>query len=393
VTCGEAEPAFNWQLSELLVTGLSDRGFDAELLFTGNPRALLVSEKVSAAPLRVLAPSLGKLVTHKQRWDALTRSLAVSAPVILIHNLDVIASALAPVPSPGMGILGIVHAASQEQLEQAARLGRYWQRAVATSEPLAQRVLDAAPFLRDRLVVIARPVRHYPAPEQRDPHQPLGIVVSGRHPRRDSTMAFLVPLVQGLQAARVPFTLTAVNAGPEAELLKTAASAEVSDGRIRIMNSLTSQEVSALLRASDVLMLSEAGGGGIDLAEGMSAGVAVIALAQDADADQRLCDGVQGFLVPVGSVQTCVERLGRLAADRELLERMRNAAHETVRSAPDVREVCEAYAVLISEMLDALRSRTYAKPAALYVDPVLGALSLPPMLQMETVRLGFAKNP
>ncbi|MFI4889118.1 MAG: glycosyltransferase family 4 protein [Steroidobacterales bacterium] len=394
VTCGESEPQSNWQLSEFLVGGLLDRGFDAELIFTGNPRALPPPDRVRIAPVRVLSPSFGKSLTHKQRWDALTRILEVASPVVLIHNLDLIGSALAPIPCPGAGILGIVSAASQAQLEQAARLGRYWQRAVATSESVAQRVLDAAPILRERLVVIPRPAHRYPEPERRHPGRPLGIVVSGRHPRQDSAKGFLVPLLRGLHALRVPFTLTAVGAGPEAELLKTAATAEVNDGRVRILDSPTPQEISELLRASDVLvMLANGSDGGIDLLETMSAGLAIITVAKDDEAENLLREGIDGFSAPMASVRTCVECLGQLARDRDLLERMRGAAHQTGHSAPDAAQVCDAYAALIEEMLEELRSRAYAKPAALYVDAVFGALSLPPMFQMNPVTLGFAMKP
>ncbi len=394
VTCGDSEPPLNWQQSELLVGGLLDRGYDAELLFTGNPRSLITDNRAGNVPLRVLAPSFGKSVTAKQRWDTLTRILAITAPIVLVHNLDPIASALAPVPSRGMGILGIVSSASQEQLEQIARLGRYWQRAVTTSESLLQLVLEAAPFLRERLVVIPRPVHHYPEPELRKPDRPLGIVVSGRHPRRDSAMAFLVPLVRGLQTARIPFALTAVNAGPEAGLLKMVAHADAPEGRVRIVDSPNSAEVSELLRANDVLvMLSEGDGRGINLDEAMCAGLAVIAIAKDADSDKRFHDGIHGFSAPMAGVQTCLERLGLLASNRELLERMRSAAHQTGSSSPDAAQIGDRYAALIEEMLAELRARAYVKPAPLYIDPIIGALSLPPFFHLENARLGFPTKP
>jgi glycosyltransferase involved in cell wall biosynthesis len=392
VTTGDSEPQRNWLFSEFLVGGLLERGFDAEWIFTGNPRALGAPGRGRTQPLRVLAPSFGKSVSHKQRWDALTRVLEVAAPAVLIHNLDPIASALAPVPCPGTGILGIIHTTAQEELEQAGRLGRYWQRAVTTSELLGQRIIDAVPLLRDRLVVIPRPVHRYPEPERRSPDTPLGIVVSGRPPRRNSVMGFLGPLVRGLRAARVSFELTAVNTGPEADLLKAAASGEINDGRLKIVESLSAHEVSQLLRANDVLvMLGDGEAGGIDSLEAMCAGLAVITVAKDDDADSRLQDGIQGFCVPMASVQTCVERLGRLAVDREQLERMRSAAHQTGLSAPDAAQVSDAYAGLIGEMLEELRSQSYVKPAPLYVDPVLGALSLPPMFELQADRLGFPK--
>ena len=129
------------------------------------------------------------------------------------------------------------------------------------------------------------------------------------------------------------------------------------------------------------------------MAEAMHAGLAVIAIAQGADVNDLFQDGVQGFRVPrSGGVQACIARLGQLAQDRDLLERLRYAAHQKGSGVAGTGDVCDAYAALLSEMFDELRSLAYQKPAPLFVDPVLGALSLAPMFQLEPDRLGFPKK-
>lgn len=43
-------------------------------------------------------------------------------------------------------------------------------------------------------------------------------------------------------------------------------------------------------------------------------------------------DGVNGFLVPVGNVDALSDRLGRLLFDRELAQRLGDAARKSIRS-------------------------------------------------------------
>ena len=236
--------------------------------------------------------------------------------------------------------------------------------------------------------------RHYPAPERRSVDRPLSVVVCGRHQRRDSCMPFLLPLVRGLQTAQLPFAMTVVGGGPEAQLLKAAASAEVARGQLQILDAVTPAEIPTLLRESDVfLLLSNDHGAGIELAEAMHAGLAIIAVAQDAEVNDRVQHGVHGFRLPRGSAQACVARLSQIGRDRDELERMRSASHQTGLGAPDAADVFDAYAALLKQMFDELRSRTYKKPAPLFVDAVLGALSLPPMFEADHDRLGFTRRP
>lgn len=123
----------------------------------------------------------------------------------------------------------------------------------------------------------------------------------------------------------------------------------------------------------------------------MRAGMAVLDLAGQ-DADPLLRDGVNGYRVRAG-VQACLARLLELYADRDLLQQLRNAAHQIAGAPASEAVAFEAYVALLDEMLDELRNRRYEKPPPLYSDPVLGALSLPPMFQTDPAALGFKVPP
>lgn len=390
VACGDSESREVYEFTEFLVGGLLEKGFDAEFLFTTDVRASPKSGCLPAVPYRFLASRFSPPLTYKDRWEALERILNVAAPAVLIPNIDLIASAMAPVMPPGTGILGIVHSEHHEYLEHIARVGRYWQRAVATSQPLAERVVDAVPSLRDRIDCIPRAIREYAAPEARNGDSPLRIVSVGQRPRGGSAMPFLLPLVRQLQAAQVKFTLTVVDGGPEGQLLKTVADKEIADGIVRVPESLTAKDVPELLSANDVLLLlSSIVGGTFNVAEAMAAGLSVLVASPDEAAVELVQDGVHGYRLGACNVRLCVTRLRQLAEDRALLDRLRIAAHETGRRAPCAPQVCDSYATVLDAMFAELRSGTYQRPAPLYVHPVIGGLSIPPLFLVDPGKLGF----
>jgi glycosyltransferase involved in cell wall biosynthesis len=394
IACGPSEVDSTSQFSAYLTEGLRERGFDAELVFTGELSAPQMRNCGLSVPCRVLGSHPGRVMTYKERWDALARILDVASPAVLIHNLDPVASALAPIECTGVGVLGLIQDARPEYLEQSARLGRYWQRAATTSAWLNARVLDAAPLLQDRIVTIPRILARYSRPQQRSTGEPLRIVVAGRCARRQSSVPFLLPLIRGLQAAEIDFTLTVLRGGPEAELLRIAGATDTGHGRLRIIDAPRLADIPALLSANHVtVLLSGELGTGIELSEAMCAGLAIIAVAPDVEATQRVREGVEGFLVRSARVASCIVCLQKLAADRELLENMRLAAYEAGQRAVDGPAMLDAYAALLDEMLGELRSGHYAKPPPMYRDPILGALSLPPLFQLAPDQLGFPRSP
>jgi colanic acid/amylovoran biosynthesis glycosyltransferase len=84
--------------------------------------------------------------------------------------------------------------------------------------------------------------------------------------------------------------------------------------------------------------------------EAMAAGLPVVAT-RSGGMDEVIADGVDGFLVDVGDVDAMVDRLGRVADDRDLAADLGRAAAERARSSFDlsrqVRVFREAYERLV----------------------------------------------
>jgi glycosyltransferase involved in cell wall biosynthesis len=94
--------------------------------------------------------------------------------------------------------------------------------------------------------------------------------------------------------------------------------------------------VAELLEASDVLVLpSFAEGVPVVLMEAMASRIPVIA-SRVAGVQELVEDGVSGFTVPPGDIETLATRLTKLLADPELAARMGRAGRETVERDFDI---------------------------------------------------------
>ena len=99
---------------------------------------------------------------------------------------------------------------------------------------------------------------------------------------------------------------------------------------VEILGPLPRLELTALMRASDVLVLpSIEDGFGLVMAEAMACGCTVISSTNTGCSD-LYTDGVEGFIVPIRDPKAIAHLLQQLAEDRDLLERMQFAAKAKV---------------------------------------------------------------
>ena len=253
LACGDSADSQERRFGEFLVAGLNERGFDAEMLFTGTPARH--PAPASASPMRFAQRSFRMPASERERWISLKRIVEAAAPLVLVPGSDVMTSALLPLLGEGVGVLGVLHDAQQCFLEQAARLGRYWQRAVVFEESVRSRVADVAPVLADRMHLIPRPVHGVVAPMPRVSGSPLRILCVGQQRREGSAMPFLLPLLRQLQQAGMDFVLTIVAGGAEAALLRTVAQRELAEWALQIFDQVDASQGAHLLATHEVFLL------------------------------------------------------------------------------------------------------------------------------------------
>jgi glycosyltransferase involved in cell wall biosynthesis len=97
---------------------------------------------------------------------------------------------------------------------------------------------------------------------------------------------------------------------------------------------------------SDVLVLPSLGEGfGLVVTEALACGLPVI-VTPNVGASDLVCEGQEGFVVPVSSAEAIADRLNRLNWDRKLLTRMsRNAQSTAARHSWEVYR--EAWATTV----------------------------------------------
>lgn len=103
------------------------------------------------------------------------------------------------------------------------------------------------------------------------------------------------------------------------------------DRHVRMLDFLSHEEALATLRRTDVfLQISSSEGFPNMLLEAMALGCTAIVTPVGAVPEVVGADGESAFIIPVGDAAMLADRMGRLAADRNLLARMAAAAQERI---------------------------------------------------------------
>jgi glycosyltransferase involved in cell wall biosynthesis len=142
---------------EFLARGLVDRGHNARLLVTGIDRG----HGSSPPPSFLESPALiyerlpvGLHDTWGQRWEALERYLEERAPCFYLILDDWRYNVIAPRLSRSVKVIGLIRSGSKSETGQVARLGRYFDAIVTTSELLEHQLARRFPRLKSRLFSI-----------------------------------------------------------------------------------------------------------------------------------------------------------------------------------------------------------------------------------------------
>lgn len=159
-----------------------------------------------------------------------------------------------------------------------------------------------------------------------------------------------VPLLLEAFAANRPrhpgARLTIAGDGPARAALEAQAQSLGLTGAVRFTGYLDETAVAALLEASDMLVLpSFAEGLPVVLMEALASQIPVIAT-QVAGVSELVQDGISGFIVPPGDVETLALRLDRLLSDPELCAAMGKAGRRKVEAEFDIKGEVDKLATL-----------------------------------------------
>lgn len=206
-------------------------------------------------------------------------------------------------------------------------------RFVAVSRECGDRLKELLPHRSDDIIV--RPYgTTVPAKLQRDwspAAEPLNLIYVGRLDEGQKRVSDFPKLAEKLTARGVNFRMQIIGDGSAQKALheQVAALPQEIQSCIELPGGMTPAEVLPRLKNADAcLLVSAYEGTAIAMLEGMAQGCVPVVTKVSGAADV-IHDSENGFLVDVGDLEKMADRLAELAADREELETIGRAAHQT----------------------------------------------------------------
>ncbi len=366
-----------------IVRELNQRGIDARLLFVELPETH--RRFVPDVPQEFLNAGGEPL---PGRWHSIERFLTVNAPCILVPGYDYVTSALSPRLPSSVGIIGTLHANDTEHFGHARRVGRFWNRMLAVSEEIAANACNLLGDLGpENIRYVPNFVSRFDAPKREigSSAEPIRLIYTGRLVERPKRMSDLAMIANRLAQKGVPFRLSLVGTGPAANDLATELAPLVRSGSVTFFGRCDNEEVMALLRSSDLFLLtSELEGMSISLLEAMAQRCVPLVAASPSGISALVKDGQTGFLFDIGDVDGFSECIARLHAERKRVAEMSEAAYEHVSRNFSGAAVGAIYAAEIRDVWDEIASGSYVRPPSLIDGPYPG-IAVPPAL-IEALR-------
>ncbi|MBW8010819.1 MAG: glycosyltransferase family 4 protein [Chloroflexi bacterium] len=322
-----------------LVHGLQERGFDAHILLTmqgskmfsppHTDSALPMPENIQVNNLPVNA-----YASWPMHWAAMSRYLEEHKPCIYIPNHDWWHSCVSPKAPEEVIIVGTLHNNDQHQHNYVSALGKYWNAVVAVSGEIAKQVVAHNPGLEDRVVTIPNGVMipsNLPLRARKE-NAPLRIVYAGRLVQHQKRIHDLPKIVSALVERGVPLELTIIGGDPP-QLLLDESSEYTKQKKVRFTGALPNSEVIEIFSKSDAFILtSEFEGLPLSLLEAMGQGCVPVVTDIPSGIPEVVIDGENGFLIPVGDIDTFASRLSRLQNDPSFRREMSKKAYQKVHA-------------------------------------------------------------
>jgi glycosyltransferase involved in cell wall biosynthesis len=290
-----------------------------------------------------------------------------------------------------VGIVGIAHSDDVEHYEHCYRLGLYWERIVSVSTRIQEQLVEYnasfAPKCRmirygvpfDSALARACVSRRAAKPC----NAPLHIVYAGRFVIHQKNIHAYVKLIQGLAAAKVPFTMTMFGDGNEHAKVAAGLAPFVEAGVVNLPGRVDPAQVSTALGDADAfVLLSDFEGLPLSLLEAMAVGCIPVVQQMQSGIPEVIKDGENGFIVPRRSMTALIEVFRNLQRDRT---RIAVLSENVIASFQRLRlgqtDMAEAYAGLFDEVLHEVRTRSRPRLQPLTFNAALDGALPPPFLQ------------
>jgi len=370
-----------------LVRGLIARGIPAQILMTEQHSGMItIHEPMMPVPTDIPVMELPQTGVESwgAHWGAMIRYLEERAPCVYIPNHDWRHSNVCSQLAPDVRVVGVVHSDDPLHYDHVARLGRYWDAIVTTTDAIGEQVRARNPALAGRVSTIPIGV---PVPDeipsrggQTTAGGPLRLVYQGGLIQYQKRVFDLPKIVDAALARGIPVELTLIGGGADGERLKAASAHLVERGAMRFLGVVPHAGLMELLGQFDVYLLtSEFEGMPNALGEAMARGCVPIVTDIRSGVRELVRDGETGFVVPIGGVEAFADRLSALQSDPELRSRLSAQARQAVITGGfSAQTMVERYEALFDRLHEPEAAARFQRPR--------GILRLPPS-QVKRVKL------
>ena len=248
--------------------------------------------------------------------------------------------------------LGICHSHSLE--EYYLPLSWYESRIahfIAVSPECAKQLADRLPFRAQDITMLPYGVR-VPRELTRDyKNGPLRMIYAGRLTQSQKRVGDFVRLVEHLRQAGVSFAFDIVGDGDELQPLQHAMRQWFPEAQVRFFGRLPHQDVDRMWPDYDVFVqTSDFEGVSVSMLDAMAQGVVPVVTAASSGVAGIIEHERNGFVVPVGNMPAMARAIGRLAADRSLLEAAGQSAHRTSQTY-SMDEHCQTFTRVLDQVI------------------------------------------
>ena len=160
---------------------------------------------------------------------------------------------------------------------------------------------------------------------------PIHLIYHGRLVEEQKCLSKLLDVSSHLRDRQVPFHLTMIGEGSDADWYRDTISNKSLDDYISVHAPLDWDRLTEALESAHVAVLtSEYEGFCLSLAEGMGAGLPGVAFDCGGVVSDYLQDGENGFLLPFGDVKAMADSIQQLQASPTLWRELSYAARQTI---------------------------------------------------------------
>ncbi len=202
--------------------------------------------------------------------------------------------------------------------------------AIGVSDEICNKFNKVSKMPEERIEWIPYGIKPAVSLEERITAGKLTIVFAGRMEEYQKKISDVKEIIKKIATAGIRYHFKLIGDGTMYEPIKEELAVEIGKGNVEMPGWIAGEKVLEAFQESDVFILTSSSEGfSISLIEAMANGCCPVVTDIPSGSIQLIKSGSNGYLIPVGDIETFREKLGYLSDHRDELQRMRTAAWET----------------------------------------------------------------